>query len=63
MVESFAPNESMACSEYSDEDSGRSPFDLTETLLDHYLGPIRITGVTWCDLHGIISVALSDGSI
>ena len=61
MVESFAPTDSMACSEYSEEDT--SLFELTETLLDHYVGQLRITNLTWCESLGVISLALSDGSV
>ena len=57
MVESFAPSDSMAsCSDYSEQ-------EVTETLLDHYVGAVRITGVNWCETLGVISLSLGDGSI
>jgi hypothetical protein len=63
MVESFAPTDSMvSCSEYSEQED-TSIFDITETLLDHYVGAVRITGVNWCESLGVISLSFGDGSI
>jgi hypothetical protein len=63
MVESFAPTDSMAsCSDYSEQED-TSIFDITETLLDHYVGAVRITGVNWCESLGVISLSFGDGSV
>jgi|LauGreDrversion4_2_1035121.scaffolds.fasta_scaffold248794_1 hypothetical protein len=64
MVESFAPTDSMACSDYNDDDQpGNNMFDLTEVIMDHYIGPLRITNVVWCEAVGAISLTMCDGSI
>jgi hypothetical protein len=61
MTESFAPTDSMACSDFSDDD--KAMLDATDILVDHYVGPVKITTLHWCENLNVFLLGLSDGTV
>jgi hypothetical protein len=61
MTESFAPTDSMACSDYSEDD--KAMLDATEILVDYYVGPIKITTMEWCENLSVFTLGMSDGTV
>lgn len=59
MVESFAPSQTGSEGDNFFEEQ----IDCTEILLDHYIGPLKIQAMTYCDGISMLSLALSDGSL